>query len=60
MPHQSEMYASTRDPSEHREFQICTLKNFPYASEHTLQWALDIFDGLFKVRPADVNAYLSK
>jgi ubiquitin-activating enzyme E1 len=54
------MYASTRDPSEHREFQICTLKNFPYLTEHTLQWALDIFEGLFRVRPTDVNAYLSK
>lgn len=53
------MYASTRDPPEHKEVPICTLKNFPYATEHTLRWAVDTFEALFKNRPVDVNAYLS-
>ena len=53
------MYASTRDPPEHKEIPICTLKNFPYATEHTLRWAVEIFETLFKQRPDDVNAYLS-
>lgn len=53
------MYASTRDPPEHKEIPICTLKNFPYATEHTLRWAVETFDALFKSRPVDVNAYLS-
>ncbi|XP_024529342.1 ubiquitin-like modifier-activating enzyme 1 [Selaginella moellendorffii] len=60
VPFQSEMYASTRDPPEHREFPICTLKNFPYAPEHTLKWAVETFEALFKQRPVDVNSYLSK
>ncbi|GLJ26570.1 hypothetical protein SUGI_0515000 [Cryptomeria japonica] len=59
VPFCSEMYASTRDPPEHRESPICTIKNFPYASEHTLQWAVELFENLFKQRPDDVNAYLS-
>lgn len=59
VPFQSEMYASTRDPPEHREIPICTLKNFPYATEHTLRWAVETFEALFKQRPVDVNHYLS-
>lgn len=59
VPFCTEMYASTRDPPEHKEIPICTLKNFPYATEHTLRWAVETFDALFKSRPVDVNAYLS-
>uniref|UniRef100_A0A7I4DHT6 Ubiquitin-activating enzyme E1 C-terminal domain-containing protein n=1 Tax=Physcomitrium patens TaxID=3218 RepID=A0A7I4DHT6_PHYPA len=59
VPFQTEMYASTRDPPEHKELPICTLRNFPYATEHTLRWAVETFEALFKSRPADVNAYLS-
>lgn len=59
VPFCSEMYASTGDPPEHRESPICTIKNFPYASEHTLQWVVELFENLFKQRPDDVNAYLS-
>ncbi|KAL2631033.1 hypothetical protein R1flu_015719 [Riccia fluitans] len=59
VPFQSEMYASSNDPPEHKEMPICTLKNFPYAAEHTLQWAVETFETLFKKRPLDVNAYLS-
>ncbi|KAG0581190.1 hypothetical protein KC19_4G230900 [Ceratodon purpureus] len=59
VPFQTEMYASTRDPPEHKEMPICTLRNFPYAVEHTLRWAVETFEALFKSRPTDVNAYLS-
>ncbi len=59
IPFQSEMYSSTRDPPEHKEVPICTLKNFPYATDHVLRWAVDAFEMLFKQRPVDVNAYLS-
>eukprot|EP00252_Welwitschia_mirabilis_P025423 TRINITY_DN7923_c0_g1_i1.p1 TRINITY_DN7923_c0_g1~~TRINITY_DN7923_c0_g1_i1.p1 ORF type:complete len:1109 (-),score=223.60 TRINITY_DN7923_c0_g1_i1:15-3341(-) len=59
VPHLSEMYASTRDPPEQKEIPICTLKNFPYAMEHTVRWAVELFDTLFNQRPDNVNAYLS-
>eukprot|EP00245_Coleochaete_scutata_P003708 TRINITY_DN15555_c0_g1_i1.p1 TRINITY_DN15555_c0_g1~~TRINITY_DN15555_c0_g1_i1.p1 ORF type:complete len:1059 (+),score=200.70 TRINITY_DN15555_c0_g1_i1:45-3179(+) len=59
VPYKSEMYASTRDPPEHREPPICTLKNFPYSPEHTLKWALDTFEFLFQQQPSDVNSYLT-
>ena len=39
---------------------MCTLKNFPNAIEHTIQWSRDRFEGLFKQSAEDVNAYLSQ
>ena len=59
LPFQSEMYASSRDPPEFKETPICTLRNFPYSTEHTIRWAVETFESLFKQRPEDVNAYLS-
>jgi len=38
---------------------VCTLKNFPNQIHHTLQWARDHFEGEFRQRGDDVNAYLS-
>lgn len=46
IPHLTESYSSTQDPPE-KSIPICTLKNFPNAIEHTLQWARDIFEGVF-------------
>jgi len=28
-----------------RSIPLCTLKNFPYQIEHTIQWARDNFEG---------------
>lgn len=52
-------YALTRDPEEEKSIPICTLKNFPNAIEHTLQWARDEFEGLFKIGPDAVLQYLT-
>ena len=58
IPHLTESYSSSSDPPE-KSIPICTLKNFPNAIEHTIQWARDLFEGLF-VKPAEnVNLYLS-
>jgi len=46
IPDLTESYSSTQDPPE-KSIPICTLKNFPNAIEHTLQWARDIFEGVF-------------
>ena len=46
VPRLTESYSSTQDPPE-KSIPICTLKNFPNAIEHTLQWARDIFEGVF-------------
>uniref|UniRef100_A0A674PNQ0 E1 ubiquitin-activating enzyme n=1 Tax=Takifugu rubripes TaxID=31033 RepID=A0A674PNQ0_TAKRU len=50
IPFLTESYSSSQDPPE-KSIPICTLKNFPNAIEHTLQWARDEFEGLFKQPP---------
>lgn len=47
IPHLTESYSSSQDPPE-KSIPICTLKNFPNAIEHTLQWARDQFEGIFR------------
>lgn len=59
IPFLTASYSSTRDPEEEKSIPICTLKNFPNAIEHTLQWARDEFEGLFKVGPEAVQQYLT-
>jgi len=54
VPHKSESYGSSSDPPE-PAIPVCTLKNFPYEISHTIQWARDIFDGLFNRRPTQAN-----
>ena len=59
VPHKTENYGASRDPPE-KSIPICTLKNFPNAIEHTLQWARDWFEGEFFHAPSDVNRYLEE
>ncbi len=58
IPHLTESYSSSQDPPE-KSIPICTLKNFPNQIEHTIQWARDLFEGLFKAPADNVNLYLS-
>lgn len=51
IPKLTESYSSSQDPPE-KSIPICTLKNFPNAIEHTLQWARDQFEGLF-IQPVE-------
>src|SRR6185369_12542888 len=59
IPYLTESYSSSHDPPE-RSIPSCTLKNFPNAIEHTIQWARDLFEGLFKSPAENVNLYLSQ
>ena len=38
---------------------MCTLKNFPHAIEHCIEWARDSFEGVFSDGPSEVQAYLA-
>ncbi|CAG0878674.1 unnamed protein product [Darwinula stevensoni] len=58
VPFLTESYSSSQDPPE-KSIPICTLKNFPNAIEHTLQWARDLFEGLFRQNPENAHLYLS-
>ena len=57
LPRLTESYSSSQDPPE-KSIPICTLKNFPNKIDHTLQWARDLFEGLFAQTPENVNQYL--
>ncbi|CAG8616484.1 11157_t:CDS:10, partial [Paraglomus occultum] len=59
IPHLTESYSSSHDPPE-KSFPSCTLKNFPNAIEHTIQWARDLFEGLFRIPAENANLYLSE
>ncbi|CAB4016231.1 ubiquitin-like modifier-activating enzyme 1 [Paramuricea clavata] len=57
-PFLTESYSSSQDPPE-KSIPICTLKNFPNAIEHTLQWARDAFEGLFTQTAENAAQYLT-
>uniref|UniRef100_T1KIL5 E1 ubiquitin-activating enzyme n=2 Tax=Tetranychus urticae TaxID=32264 RepID=T1KIL5_TETUR len=58
IPFMTEAYSSSQDPAE-KSIPICTLKNFPNAIEHTLQWARDEFEGLYKQDAENAKQYLT-
>lgn len=58
VPFMTESYSSTQDPPE-KSIPICTLKNFPNAIEHTLQWARDNFEGIFRQAAENAAQYVS-
>ncbi|KAK7576286.1 hypothetical protein V9T40_012572 [Parthenolecanium corni] len=57
VPSLTESYSSSQDPPE-KSIPICTLKNFPNAIEHTLQWARDMFEGAFKQAAESAAQYI--
>ncbi|KAK2492276.1 hypothetical protein MC885_019356 [Smutsia gigantea] len=56
VPHLTESYSSHRDPPE-EEIPFCTLKSFPAAIEHTIQWARDKFESSFSHKPSLFNKF---
>lgn len=57
LPGLTQTYGETPDQKE-EEFAICTLKNFPYLIEHTIQWGRDVFEGVFVDGPCQLRQYI--
>ncbi|XP_046881054.1 ubiquitin-like modifier-activating enzyme 1 [Hypomesus transpacificus] len=57
VPHLTQSYGPAGSNNV-KAIPLCTLKNFPHRIEHTLQWARDQFEGLFKQPAENVNQYL--
>lgn len=57
VPHLTDSYGPDQSGSDNA-IPLCTLKNFPHRIEHTVQWARDQFEGLFKQTPENVNLCL--
>ncbi|KAL1476493.1 hypothetical protein MTO96_018481 [Rhipicephalus appendiculatus] len=58
IPLMTESYSCTQDPPE-TSAPVCTIKYFPNKTEHTLEWARDEFEGLFKTSAVNAVKYLS-
>ena len=56
LPHKTQSYGDSQDPPE-ESIPMCTLKNFPHAIEHCIEWAKDEFHGVFSDTPQEVNKY---
>lgn len=59
IPHLTESYSSSQDPPE-KQTPMCTVKHFPNAIEHTIEWSRTMFDNLFVTPPKAVNSYLTE
>jgi ubiquitin-activating enzyme E1 len=59
LPHLTESYSSSQDPPE-KSIPVCTLKNFPNAIEHTIQWGREQLDEYFVKPVENVNQYLTQ
>ncbi|XP_049267774.1 ubiquitin-like modifier-activating enzyme 1, partial [Rhipicephalus sanguineus] len=57
IPFMTESYSCSQDPPE-TSVPVCTITHFPYRIEHTLEWARDEFEGLFKMSAANAVKYL--
>lgn len=58
LPYKTQSYGDSQDPPE-ESIPLCTLKHFPHAIEHTIEWSRDFFEQLFAEAPRDVNNFLS-
>ncbi|KAK6589605.1 ubiquitin-activating enzyme e1 [Cryptosporidium xiaoi] len=58
LPHQTQSYSDNRDPAE-ESIPLCTLKHFPHAIEHTIEWARDSFQGIFTSDPQEAISFLN-
>lgn len=59
VPPLSQQLEPGSDPAD-GSFPLCTLRFFPCAIEHTLQWARDEFEGLFQLPAESVNRFLGE
>jgi len=58
MPHMTQCYSDMKEAPE-KTVPMCTLKHFPNAIEHTIQFARDQFEGLFKLPVDSTLEYIS-
>jgi len=59
VPLMTESYGSSRDPPE-KGIPICTLHSFPNIIDHTIQWAMDSFSGLFTKDVELAHSYINQ
>ncbi|CZT99417.1 hypothetical protein PFAG_03910 [Plasmodium falciparum Santa Lucia] len=58
IPYLTQSYNDSYDPPED-SIPLCTLKHFPYDIVHTIEYARDIFQGLFYNTPLSIKQFLN-
>ena len=58
VPHLTESYGSSNDQQAETSIPICTIKSFPNAIEHTIQWAREQFEDFFVQKPKHAADYI--
>jgi len=59
IPFLTETYSNSADPPQEKTFPACTIKSFPNQIQHTIHWAMDIFE-MFNRAPININKWLNK
>lgn len=54
VPYVTEGYKASGS-AEDTSYPVCTVRHFPSTAEHTLQWARDEFEGLFRLSAETIN-----
>ncbi|XP_048344495.1 ubiquitin-like modifier-activating enzyme 7 [Sphaerodactylus townsendi] len=57
VPFLTETYGHAEDQDE-EQYPLCTLRHYPTTIQHTLQWARDQFEGLFRMTAETINKFL--
>jgi len=57
LPFWTQSYGDSQDPPE-ESIPLCTLKHFPNAIEHTIEWARDLFEQFFTDAPREAKSFL--
>ncbi|XP_032176017.1 ubiquitin-like modifier-activating enzyme 7 isoform X4 [Mustela erminea] len=59
VPHVTDVYRVPPSglAAEGATYPVCTLRHFPSSVEHTLQWARDEFEGLFRLSAETINRH---
>lgn len=58
LPYLTQSYGDSQDPPE-ESIPLCTLKHFPHAIEHTIEWSRDLFEQFFVGAPQEANTFLT-
>ena len=58
IPNVTESYGSSQDYNQEQSYPVCTIKNFPTLIQHTIHWALDIFNGLFNCSAMNIKKFM--
>lgn len=58
IPNITESYGSLQDYNQEQSYPVCTIKNFPTLIQHTIHWAMDIFNGLFNSSAMNIKKFM--